>query len=103
MFRGEHQECTAIKRIGSRTENADMLIRILNLKVDLRTLASSDPVALEQFDSFRPIQLVESVKQPLGKGRDTQHPLSHRSPHSRKAANFALAIYNFFVGQNCTA
>src|SRR5678809_337457 len=101
MFRGEHQECTAVKRVGSRSENANLLSHIFNLKIDLRTLASTDPVALEQFDSLRPIQFVESIKQPLGKSGDTQHPLSHRSSHNRKAANFALAVYNFFVGQNC--
>src|SRR4029078_3447566 len=102
MFRRENQKCTAVKRVRSRSENANLLIRILNLKIDLRPLAAANPVTLEQFDSLGPIQFVESVKQSLGKGGDTQHPLSHRPSHNGETANLALAIYNFFVGQNCT-
>src|SRR5882762_3818122 len=101
MFRREHQECPAIKRVRSRSENANLLLYILNLKIDLRPLASANPVTLEQFDSRWPIQFVESLEQSLRKSSDTQHPLPHWSSHNRKAANLALAIYNFFVGQDC--
>src|SRR5436305_9349456 len=101
MFRREHQECTAVKRVGSRSEDANLLIYVLNLEIDLRPFASANPVALEQFDCLRPIQFVESVNQSLGKGSDPQHPLPHWSSHNRKSANFALAIYHLFVGQNC--
>src|SRR5437879_13624702 len=101
MFRREHQECTAVNRVGSRSENANLLIYILDLEIDLRAFTPANPVALEQFDSFWPIQLVESLKQSLCIGSDTQHPLPHRPSHNRKPANLALAIYNFFVGQNC--
>src|SRR5689334_12649607 len=69
--------------------------------MDLRPVAPPNPVTLEQFDSLGPIQLLQSFKQSLGKGSDTQHPLPHWSSHDWKAANFALAVYNFFVGQNC--
>src|SRR4029077_4779083 len=101
MFRCGHQECTAVNRVGSRRENANLLIYILNLEIDLRALASANPVALEQFDSFGPIQFVESLEQPLRKSSDTQHPLPHRSSHNRKSADFALSVYNLLVGQNC--
>src|SRR6478735_9509645 len=101
MFRREHQECTAVKRVGSRCENANLLVYILNLKIDLRPLASANPVTLEQFDSRWPIQFVESVKQSLRKGSDTQHPLPHRPSHNRKAANLAFSVYNLLVCQNC--
>src|SRR5258705_2166528 len=101
MFRREHQECAAIKRVRSRSKNANLLLYILNLKIDLRALASANPVTLEQFDSRWPIEFVESLEQSLRKSSDTQHPLPHWSSHNRKAANLALAIYNFFVGQDC--
>src|SRR6478672_10720993 len=101
MFRREHQECTAVNRVGSRSENANLLIYILNLKIDLRALASANPIALERLDSFRPIQFVESLEQSLRKSSDTQHPLPHRSSHNRKAANLAFSVYNLLVGQNC--
>src|SRR5204862_1353521 len=100
MFRREHQECTAVNRVASRSENANLLIYILNLEIDLRALASANPVALEQFDSFRPIQFVEFIEQSLRIRSDAQHPLPHRSLNDRKPANLALAIYNLFVCQN---
>src|SRR4029077_11918498 len=100
MFRREHQECTAVNRVGSRSENANLLIYILNLEIDLRPLASANPVALEQFDSLRPIQFVESLKQSLRKGSDTQHPLPHRSSHNRKSANLAFSVCNLLVRQD---
>src|SRR6266481_5583004 len=101
MFRREHQECTAVNRVGSRGKNANLLIYILNLEIDLRALASANPVALEQFDSFGPIQFVESLEQPVRKSSDTQHPLPHRSSHNRKSADLAFSVYNLLVGQNC--
>src|SRR6478736_10027328 len=101
MFRRERQERTAVNSVGSRSEDANLLIYILNLEIDLCTLASANPVALEQFDSLGPIQFVESVKQSLRKSSDTQHPLPHRPSYNRETADLAFAIYNFFVGQDC--
>src|SRR4029434_3127764 len=101
MFRSEHQECTAVKRVGTRSENANLLIRVLNLEVDFRTFASADPVALEQFDSFGPIKSREFVEQSLRICSDTQHPLPHRSSHNREAANFAFSVNNLLVRQDC--
>src|SRR6266508_5186616 len=100
MFRREDQECTAVNRVGSRSENANLLIYILNLEINLRALASTNPVALEQFDALGPIQFVESLKQSLCKSGDTQHPLPHRSSHNRKTANLAFSVYNFLVRQD---
>src|SRR4030095_8867370 len=101
MFRSEHQECTAVKRVGTRSENANLLIHVLNLEVDFRAFASADPVALEQFNFFRPIKPLEFVEQSLRIRGDTQHPLPHRSSHNREAANFAFSIYNLLVCQDC--
>src|SRR6267378_7454727 len=100
MFRREHQECPAIKRVRSRSENANLLLYILNLKIDLRPLASANPVTLEQFDSRWPIEFVESLEQSLRKSSDTQHPLPHWSSHNRKAANLAFSVYNLLVCQD---
>src|SRR4029077_7605601 len=101
MFRREHQECTAVNRVGSRSENANLLIYILNLEIDLRALASANPVALEQLNSLGPIQFVESLKQSLRKSSDAQHPLPHRPSHNRKAPNLAFSVYNLLIRQDC--
>src|SRR5215510_16586119 len=101
MFRREHQECTAVKRVGTCCENANFLVAFVDLEVDFRAFASADPVALEQFDSFGPIKPVEFIEQSLRIRGYTQHPLPHRSSHNREAANFAFAIYNLLVRQDC--
>src|SRR5512132_1262182 len=103
MFRREHQERTAVNRVGSRRENANFGAGITApgySEIDLRALASANPVALEQFNSLGPIQFVEPLEQSLRKSSDTQHPLPHRSSHNRKSTEFALSIHNLFVGQD---
>src|SRR5215475_11279595 len=101
MFRREHQECTTVKRVGSRSENTNPLIHVLNLEIDLRALASANPVTLEQFDSFRPIQALKFVEQSLRVCSDAQHPLTHWSSHNREAANLTFSIYNLLICQDC--
>src|SRR6516165_8218063 len=101
MFRREHQKCTAVKRVGSGSENANLLIHVLNFEIDFRAYASADPVALEQFDSFGPIKSCEFVEQSLRIRSDTQHPLPHRSSYDREAANFAFSSHNFLICQDC--
>src|SRR5690242_8657793 len=100
MFRREHQKCTAVKRVGSGSENANLLIHVLNFEIDLRAFASADPVALEQFDSFGPIKSREFVEQSFRIRSDTQHPLPHRSSYDREAANLAFSIHNLLVRQD---
>src|SRR4030095_6150175 len=101
MFRREHQKCTAVKRVGSGSENANLLIHVLNFEIDLRAFASADPVALEQFDSFWPIKSREFVEQSLRVRSNTQQPLPHWSTYDREPANFAFPIHNFLVSQDC--
>ncbi len=36
---------------------------------------AADPVALHELDGFGPVDLVETREEPLGIGRDAQHPL----------------------------
>src|SRR5215467_2334170 len=101
MFRRQHQECTTVKRVWSCCENANPLIHVLNLEIDLRALASANPVTLEHFDSFRPIKALKFVEQSLRVRGDTQNPLPHRSSHNREAANLAFSVYNFLIRQDC--
>src|SRR5262245_12056614 len=100
MFGREHQESTAVKRVGSGSENPNLLICILNLEVDFRAYASANPIALEQFDSFGPIKAVEFIEQSLRISGNAQHPLSHWSSNNRKTANLAFSIYNLLVCQD---
>src|SRR5262249_45794699 len=101
MFRREHQERTAIKRVRTRCEHANFLVAFADLEIDFRAFASANPVALQQLDSFRPIKAVEFIEQSLRISGDSQHPLPHRSSNNRKAANLAFSIYYFLIRQDC--
>ena len=99
---------------GSRGENADggngrdaalrrpvvAARRPYHRKTNFRAFTAADPISLERFDRIRPIQAFELVEQPIGKGGDAQHPLPHRAPHDRKAADLALSVDDFFVRQD---
>src|ERR1700730_5119899 len=101
MLRREHQERPAVKRVRASGEYADLLFVIVDLEIDFRAFAFSDPISLEQFDSFRPIESFELVDQALGVSGNAQHPLPHWPANDRKSAHFAFSIDNFFVGQDC--
>ena len=71
-------------------------------KVNLGTLAATDPIALQFFDPGWPIDLIEILFQTIAVSRDSQHPLSQRHPLNRMATDFGKPIDNFFVGQHST-
>ena len=73
-----------------------------NREIDLGPLAAADPVALHVLDRARPVDVVEVVDQPLGVGRDPQHPLGQRHAHDRIPAALALAVDHLFIGQHGT-
>ena len=100
MFGRENHVSRAIDCVGSRSKNADRFVRAFDTKRDLRAFASPDPVALQQFDSVRPIEAIEFLLEPIGKGGDPQHPLTHRPPDHWKSADFAFSVDDFFVGQH---
>ena len=65
-----------------------------------RAFAAADPVPLHFLERIGPIDRVEIVEQALGVGGDAQHPLAHRFADDRKAADFAFAVDDFFVGEH---
>ncbi len=69
-------------------------------EIDLRAAAPPDPVPLEHLDAFGPVESREVVFQPIGVGRDPQHPLPQRHAHHGMAAAFAQAADHFLVGQH---
>src|SRR2546421_1398034 len=105
MLRREHHVGRTVESIGSRGENADFSFRFpvsgfRNWKVDFRAFTAANPIALEQFDSFRPVESFEFSDQTLRISRDAQHPLPHRAAHNWMTADLTFAIDDFFIGQN---
>jgi hypothetical protein len=70
MLGRQHHVGRAIKCVRPSREDADLSF-IVNLEIDFRAFAATNPIALEQLDSFRPIESVQLVKQSLRVGRDS--------------------------------
>src|ERR1700730_8506890 len=100
MFGRQHEKRSSVKRVWSGRKHAELVRVIVDLEIDLCAFAATNPVSLKQFDSFRPVESFQLINQSLSVSRDSQHPLPHRPPDHWKAANLALSIDNFLVGQN---
>src|SRR5215470_17824455 len=100
MFRREHEERPAVKRVWTRSKNANFVFAFVDVEIDFCAFAPPDPIALKQFDSFGPIKFVEFIEQSLRIGRDAQHPLTHWPSNNRKPADLAFPIDDFFISQH---
>ena len=97
MFWRDHQECPAVERVGTRGESSNMGVVIVDLEIDLRAFAATNPISLEQLDSLGPIESLEFIDQSLGIRSDTQHPLPHRPLKDWMTAYFAPAVDHFLI------
>src|SRR5713101_3712441 len=84
MLGREHHVSAAVKCVGARRENADFLFAPVDFEIDFCAFTAANPIALKEFNSFRPIQCVQFIKQSLRKSGDAQHPLPHGPPHTGK-------------------
>ena len=71
------------------------------MKFHLRPFAPPNPVPLHFLERIAPVNRVEIGQQFLGVGGDAEHPLAHRLADDGKSADFAFAVHDFFVGENC--
>ena len=62
MLRREHQERPAIKRVRPGCKHAYFLFVLVDLEIDFRAFAFSDPISLQQFNSRRPVESFEFVE-----------------------------------------
>jgi len=73
---------------------------IADREIDFGPFAPADPVALHVADRLGPVDEFEVFDQSIGVGGDPEHPLLERHPDDREAADLALAVDDFFVGQD---
>src|SRR5206468_2295040 len=57
-------------------------------------------VSLHFLERVTPVDALEIAQQPLRVSGDAEHPLTHRFADHRVAADFALALNDFFVSQD---
>ena len=70
-------------------------------EVDLGAFAAADPVLLEELDARRASRgRPSSSMRRCGVGGDAQHPLAHGAALDGVAADFALAVDHFLVGEH---
>src|ERR1700745_1794520 len=104
MLGGEPHVGRAVKRVGPRAENANLVTAVGFVtrvshpgyrKLDFRAFAATNPISLEQLDARGPAQPPQFMEQALGIRSDAQHPLAHRPPNNRMTAYFAAAVNHF--------
>src|SRR6266567_728567 len=100
MLGREHHVSAAVKCVGPRRENADFLFATFDFEIDFCAFTAANPIALKEFNSFRPIQCAEFIKQSLRKFGDAQHPLPHGPPNNWESADLTFSIDDFFIRQN---
>ena len=101
MLRREDHVGRAEEGVWAGREDRDRPRRTVDadrLEVDLGPLGAADPVALHLDDAGRPVEPVEVTQEPLGVGRDPQHPLPHRPTDDLVAA--LDMIGDLFVGEH---
>ena len=100
MLRREHHVGRAEEGVGACRVDGEFFPAAFEREIDERTLRAADPIFLQKFNRFRPVERVESIEQALGEGGYAQHPLAHGTALDGKSADFALAIDHFLVGQH---
>ena len=100
MLRGKYEVGRAEEGVGSRREDGDGVAFFFEAESHLGSLAATDPVALQDLDGFRPVELFQISHQALGVGRDAEHPLAHRATFHGEAPDLALPIDDFLVGEH---
>ena len=89
---GRAEEC-----VGAGCEDLHFARPSFDLEFNQGSLAAADPVSLEKFDAFGPIESIEAVQKALGEGGDAQHPLAERTAFDGESTDFTFAVDNFFV------
>ncbi len=118
MLGGQHHVRCAKERVGAGREDADHVrarglgpdastlghdvasTAGINGKIDFRTHATANPVALHVHDRARPVDIFELFDQSLGISRDAQHPLRERHADHGKPAALALAVDDFLIREH---
>ena len=99
MLGGENHVSGAEERVGAGGVDGEF-ITAFEREIHEGAFGASNPIFLQELDRIGPVEGVESVEQTFGERGDAEHPLAHRSALDGKAADFAFAIDDFFVGEH---
>ncbi len=97
VFGGEDHVSDAKERVGTGGEDGEG-VAAGEGEVDVGALAAANPVALEEFDGFGPVELIEVAQKAFGVGGDAEHPLFEGAADDFVA--FGAPFFDFFVGED---
>ncbi len=97
MLRRQNHISYAESGIWPRRKHSQFVIA--EFKVKLGAFRTTDPVNLLRLDAVDKIQIVQIVNQAVGVFGNRDHPLFFILAYDLRAAAFATAVDNFFVGQ----
>ena len=99
MLWGQHHVLRT--KEGIRAGGEDVNVVALRMEGDLRTAGAANPVALHGLDLLRPIQKLQVIKQTVGVGGNTHHPLRQVLAEDREVAALGLTLRgHLLVGQH---
>src|SRR5437867_2186830 len=101
MFWCEHHVSRAEKRVRSCREHANTRGVTYDFEFNLCAFTPPNPVPLHSLERIAPLDGVQVLQQSFGVGSDAEHPLAHRLARDRMSADFALAVNDLLVGQDC--
>ena len=100
MLGCQHHVGGAEERVGPGRKHADAGIQPHHGELDLGPFRPPDPVALHFLNALGPVEQLQVFKQPVGVGRDAQHPLAHGPAIDGIAAALRPAVDHLLVGQH---
>ena len=93
----EHEERCAVERVGTRSEDLEILVPLLNAEHDLSPLRATDPVALTGLDRLRPVDRLEVVEERLRVVGDPEKPLLHHARLDEGAAALTGSVGEYLL------
>ncbi len=101
MLGRQHHEGGAEQSVGARGEDADPPVRAADdLEVDIGAFRATDPIALQSFGRFGPVDPLQIVQQPLGVLGDPEKPLIQVTLRHLGGATLAAPVYDLFIRQH---
>ncbi|OPZ99856.1 MAG: hypothetical protein BWY71_00894 [Planctomycetes bacterium ADurb.Bin412] len=100
MFGGHDHIGGAEEGVGPGGEDPQGGVVADDLEIDLRADTFADPVLLQLFDAFGPVQSFQIGQEPLGVFGDPQDPLPHGFADDGVAAALAETADDFLIGQH---
>ena len=99
-FGSKHHESDTEDGVGTGGKDGERLVGTLYTELHLRSLGTSNPVALGFLDGIAPVEMIQPVEEALAVGTDAQTPLAHLLLLHRKSATDAQTLRHFVVGEH---